>query len=99
MQDISYLSLCAFNEPNVFSLFNSNLRLCASSSMVGLNRNEFNEIFLREFLIKANVYKRLAECIRNACRNCDTFTFYFDDVWINFVFGFLCYKLPHSFPY
>ena len=36
--------------------------------LVGLNRNEFNEIFLREFSIKANVYKRLAECIRNACR-------------------------------
>ena len=38
------------NGPKAFPLFNSDMSLCTSSSLVALSRNEFNELFLRKFL-------------------------------------------------
>ena len=37
------------NRSNVFPIFNCDIKLCASSSVVGFSRNEFNELFLRKF--------------------------------------------------
>ena len=36
--------------PKAFPLFNWDISLCTSSSLVALRRNEFNELFLRKFL-------------------------------------------------
>ena len=43
-------SLRIFNGPKAFPLFNWDMNLCTSSSLVALGRNEFNELFLRKFL-------------------------------------------------
>ena len=32
--------------------------------------------------------KKIAETISNFCRICDICTFYFENVWVNFAFGF-----------
>ena len=38
------------NGPKAFPLFNWDISLCTSSSLVGLSRNEFSELFFRKFL-------------------------------------------------
>ena len=38
------------NGPKAFPLFNWDISLCTSSSLVALSRNEFNELFLKRFL-------------------------------------------------
>ena len=38
------------NGPKAFPLFNLDLSLCTSYSLLGLSRNEFNELFLRKLL-------------------------------------------------
>ena len=75
-----------------------------SSSIVALSRNEFNELFLSlnvskvlNRLIESRMVfdklgpifiKKIAETISNFCRICDICTFYFENVWVNFAFGF-----------